>query len=64
MEEGSWNRRTSLEAAVDKNAANDCVISTAAGRVAVHVIHTDEKWMIANKVCRVLGLAIEREHHH
>jgi prophage antirepressor-like protein len=27
-----------------------------AGRVAVRVMHTDEEWMIAKKVCRVLGL--------
>ena len=40
-----------------RNAANEVVISTAAGRVAVRVIHTDEEWMIADTVCRVLGLA-------
>jgi acetate kinase len=44
------------------NAANEGVISTAASRVAVRVIHTDEEWMIANTVCRVLGLTIEKEH--
>jgi acetate kinase len=32
------------------------VISAAAGQVAVHVIPTDEEWMIAKTVCRVLGL--------
>jgi acetate kinase len=32
------------------------VISTAASRVAVRVIHTDEELMIAKTVCRVLGL--------
>ena len=41
--------------------ANADVISANAGRVAVRVIHTDEEWMIANAVCRVLGLTIERE---
>ena len=39
-----------------RNAANDGVISAAAGRVAVHVIHTDEEKTIARSVCRVLGL--------
>ena len=24
--------------------------------VAVHVIHTDEEWMIAKTICRVLGI--------
>jgi acetate kinase len=38
------------------NAANAGVISAAAGRVAVRVIHTDEEQMIARSVCRVLGL--------
>jgi len=37
------------------------MISAAASRVAVRVIHTDEEWMIANTVCRVLGLALEEE---
>ena len=27
----------------------------------VRVIHTDEAWMIARMVCRVLGLTIEEE---
>jgi hypothetical protein len=49
-------RRASLEAAVDNNAANEGVISAATGRVAVRVIYTDEEWMIAKTVCRVLGL--------
>jgi len=33
------------------------LISTAAGRVAMRVIHTDEELMIARSVCRALGLA-------
>jgi acetate kinase len=44
-----------------QNAANEGVISTEDGRVAVRVIHTDEEWMIANTVCHVLGLTPERE---
>ncbi|MDZ4199247.1 MAG: acetate/propionate family kinase [Kiritimatiellia bacterium] len=35
-----------------RNAANEGVISVAAGRVAVRVIHTDEERMIAETVCR------------
>ena len=38
-----------------RNAANEGVISAAAGRVAVRVIHTDEELMIAKTVCDVLG---------
>jgi acetate kinase len=32
------------------------VISAPASRVAVRVIRTDEEWMIAKTVCRVLGI--------
>jgi acetate kinase len=39
-----------------RNAANEGVISVAAGRVAVRVIRTNEELMIAKMVCRVLGL--------
>jgi acetate kinase len=39
-----------------RNAANEGVISTVAGRVAVRVMHTDEERMIAETVWRVLGL--------
>jgi len=39
-----------------RNAANKGVISTSASRVAVRVIRTDEEWMIAKTVFRVLGL--------
>jgi acetate kinase len=39
-----------------RNAANEGVISAAAGRVAVRVIPTDEELTIAQSVCRVLGL--------
>ena len=40
----------------ERNAANAGVISAAAGRVAVRVMHTDEELMIAKTVCHVLGL--------
>ena len=39
-----------------RNAANEGVISAAAGKVSVRVIHTDEERMIASTVCRVLEL--------
>jgi len=47
-----------IELEEKRNATNEGVISAATGRVAVRVIHTDEEWMIANMVCRVLGLTI------
>jgi hypothetical protein len=40
------------------------VISSAAGRVAVRVIRTDEVCMIAKTVCRVLGLQGGKEMCH
>jgi acetate kinase len=43
------------------NAASAAVISTEAGRVTVRVIHTDEEWMIAKTVYRVLGLGLAGE---
>ncbi|MGB8215460.1 MAG: acetate/propionate family kinase [Anaerolineales bacterium] len=39
-----------------RNARNALLISPDAGRVTVRVMHTDEEWMIAKTVCRVLGL--------
>ena len=39
-----------------RNVMNEGVISAAASRVTVRVIHTDEERMIAKSVCRVLGL--------
>jgi acetate kinase len=53
-----------IELEEQKNTANAGVISANASRVAVRVIHTDEEWMIANTVCRVLGLAIEKGPDH
>ena len=52
--------RTSLDAAVDKDAANG-VCFPDASRVAVRVIRTDEERMIAETVCRVLGLGWKKE---
>jgi acetate kinase len=45
-----------IELEEKRNAANECVISAAASRVAVRVIRTDEELMIAKTVCQVLGL--------
>jgi acetate kinase len=39
-----------------RNTANEGVISTAASRVALRVIRTDEELTIARAVCHVLGL--------
>jgi acetate kinase len=45
-----------IEVDEKRNAANEGVISAAAGRVAVRVIPTDEELTIARSVCRVLRL--------
>ena len=42
-----------------RNVGNAGVISSESGRIPVWVIRTDEEWVIASKVCRVLGLTIE-----
>ncbi len=47
-----------------RNAANEGVISTAAGRVVVRVIRTDEEQMIARSVCSTLGLFPAGEQKH
>ncbi len=38
-----------------QNKANDPVISTDTGQTAVHVIHTDEEWMIAKTVNQMIN---------
>ena len=55
------SRRASLDVAVDRKAANAGVLSAAASRVAVRVIRTDEERIIAETVCRVLGLDMASE---
>jgi acetate kinase len=52
-----------IEIEEKRNAASAAVISAEASRVSVRVIHTDEEWMIAKTVCRLLGLTIGKEHH-
>src|SRR6202162_4792935 len=51
-----------LEVDPKRHAANEGVISAETSRISVRVIRTDEEWMIASMVCRVLGLTIEKEH--
>jgi acetate kinase len=46
-----------------QNVANAAVVSAQASRVTVRVMHTDEEWMIAKMVCRVLGLTIGMENY-
>ena len=53
-----------IELEEKRNVANAGVISTDSGRAAVHVIHTNEEWMIANTVCRVLGITIQKEYNY
>lgn len=45
-----------IELEEKQNIGNEGVISASASRVAVRVIHTDEEFMIAKTVCRVLGI--------
>jgi acetate kinase len=52
-----------IELEEKRNAANEGVISAQASRVAVRVMHTDEEWMIAKTVCRVLGLPTGKENY-
>jgi acetate kinase len=45
-----------------RNLANAGVISSETSRISVRVIRTDEEWIIASTVCRVLGLTTKKEH--
>jgi acetate kinase len=51
-----------IELEEKRNAANEGVISVSTSRVGARVIRTDEEWMIASTVCRVLGVPIEGNH--
>lgn len=51
-----------IELEEKRNANNDSVISSADSRVAARVIRTDEEYMIAKIVCRILGFSIEKGH--
>ena len=48
-----------VELDATRNEANEEVISSAASRVVVRVICTDEEWVIARCVCSILGLGID-----
>jgi acetate kinase len=50
-----------IELEEKRNEAGAALISTDSGRVAVRVMHTDEEWMIAKTVCRVLNLTIKEK---
>ncbi len=50
-----------IELELKRNAANESVISTAAGRVTVRVIRTDEELMIARSVSNLLGIGMADE---
>jgi acetate kinase len=55
-----------IELDAKRNAASEGVISAAASRVAVRVIRTDEAWMIATSVSRLLGMTTDhstRDNH-
>jgi acetate kinase len=45
-----------IELDPQQNAAGAPLISVPQGRVAVRVMRTDEEWVIAKSVCRLLGL--------
>jgi acetate kinase len=51
-----------IEIGQSQNAANASVISSTNCRTSVRVIRTDEEWMIAKAVCRLLGLPVQKEH--
>jgi acetate kinase len=50
-----------IEVEEKRNVANAAVISVETSQVTVRVMHTDEEWMIAKTVCRILGLTIRKE---
>ena len=50
-----------IELDEERNASNAAVISAGNGRVSIRVMHTDEEWMIARTVCRVMGLAAGKD---
>jgi acetate kinase len=50
-----------IELEEKRNSDNAGLISADESRVAVRVMHTDEEWMIAKTVCRVLSLPIKEK---
>ncbi len=47
-----------IELDLERNLANEGLISTESSRVLVRVISTDEEWMIAKTVCGILGYSV------
>jgi acetate kinase len=47
-----------------RNAAGASLISAPGGTVAVRVIRTDEEWIIAREVARLLRLTTQEDYHH
>ena len=47
-----------------RNAANEGVISSETSKSSVRVIRTDEEWMIASTVCRVLDSTTQEQQVH
>ena len=52
-----------IEIADDRNTANAKVLSLDNAAVSVRVIHTDEEWIIATTVCRLMGLSNAQDNH-
>jgi acetate kinase len=50
-----------IELEEKRNSASAALISADESRVAVRVMHTNEEWMIAKTVCRVLNLKVNIE---
>jgi acetate kinase len=50
-----------IELEEKRNVGNEGVISAAASRVPVRVIHTNEEHMTAKTVCHVLGFGVAGE---
>src|SRR5271157_4144369 len=53
-----------IELEEKRNVSRAAVISMEVGPVAVRVMYTDEEWMIAKAVCRVLGLGLAIENRN
>ncbi len=50
-----------VELEKQRNQTNAEIISGTSGRATVRVMRTDEEWMIAKTVCRVLGLSVGKD---
>jgi acetate kinase len=50
-----------VEVDLERNARNAPLVSTADGRVAVRVMHTDEESIVARSVVRLLNIGLDRK---